>query len=133
MAELVASAGTADPSKEGFGREGQARFNTPLAHPVGMGGRIVCASRHPPRPLEAWSLAWKRLGVPRGSSLGNSNLMKNASREGSWRLKRPKLHAKGAKRKARKAKKAPKITKLISQMVPRPPQDASCGSLGGDF
>ena len=27
-----------------------------------MGGRIVCASRHPPRPLEAWSLeAWKRL------------------------------------------------------------------------
>ena len=59
--------------------------------------------------------------------------MKNASREGSWRLKRPKLHAKSAKRKARKAKEAPKITKLIPQMVPRPPQDTSFGNLGGDF
>ena len=59
--------------------------------------------------------------------------MKNASREGSWRLKRPKLHAKSAKRKARKAKEAPKMTKLIPQMVPRPPQDASFGSLGSDF
>ena len=59
--------------------------------------------------------------------------MKNASREGSWRLKRPKLHAKSAKRKARKAKEAPKMTKLIPQMVPRPPQDASFRSLGADF
>ena len=59
--------------------------------------------------------------------------MKNASREGSWRLKRPKLHAKSAKRKARKAKEAPKMTKLIPQMVPRPPQDASFGSLGVDL
>ena len=59
--------------------------------------------------------------------------MKNASRDGSWRLKRPKLHAKSAKRKARKAKEAPKMTKLIPQMVPRPPQDASFGSLGRDF
>ena len=88
--------------------------------------------------LGAWRLgrglqeAWKRLGVPRGSGLGSSNFMKNASREGSWRLKRPKLHAKSAKRKARKAKEAPKMTKLIPQMVPRPPQDASFGSLGGD-
>ena len=80
--------------------------------------------------LGAWSIgrglqeAWKRLGVPRGSGLGSSNFMKNDSREGSWRLKRPKLHAKSAKRKARKAKEAPKMTKLIPQMVPRPPQDA---------
>ena len=59
--------------------------------------------------------------------------MKNASRDGSWRLKRPKLHAKSAKRKARKAKEAPKMTKLIPQMVPKPTQDASSGSLGGDF
>ena len=65
--------------------------------------------------------AWKRLGVPRGNGLGSSNFMKNTSREGSRRLKRPKLHAKSAKRKARKAKEAPKITKLIPQMVPRPP------------
>ena len=78
--------------------------------------------------------AWKRLGVPRGSGLGSSNFRKNASREeGSWRVKRPKLHAKSAKRKARKAKEAPKMTKLIPQMVPRPPQDASFGSLGNDF
>ena len=59
--------------------------------------------------------------------------MKNASREGSWRLKRPKLHAKSAKRKARKAKETSKMTKLIPQMVPKPTQDASSGSLGGDF
>ena len=58
--------------------------------------------------------------------------MKNASREGSWRLKRPKLHAKSAKRKARKAKEAPKMTKLIPQMVPRPPKDALFVSLGSD-
>ena len=77
--------------------------------------------------------AWKRLGVPRGSGLGSSNFMKNASREGSWRLKRRKLHAKSAKRKARKAKETPKMTKLMFQMVPRPPQDASIGSLWGDF
>ena len=37
-------------------KDKQARFNTPLAHPVGMGGRIVYASRIPPRPLEAWRL-----------------------------------------------------------------------------
>ena len=59
--------------------------------------------------------------------------MKNASRDGSWRLKRPKLHAKSAKRKARKAKEAPKMIKLIPQMVPRPTQDASFGNLGGDL
>ena len=59
--------------------------------------------------------------------------MKNASWDGSWRLKRPKLHAKSAKREARKAKEAPKMTKLIPQMVPKPTQDASAGSLGGDF
>ena len=55
--------------------------------------------------------------------------MKNASREGSWRLKRPKLHAKSAKRKARKAKEAPKMTKLIPQMVPRPPKTPHLGVL----
>ena len=89
---------------------------------------------------EAWNRlgrglqeAWKRLGVPRGSGLGSSNFMKNDSQEGSGRLKRPKLHAKSAKRKARKAKEAPKMTKLIPQKVPRPPQDASFGSLGSDF
>ena len=38
--KLFASAGTADPSKEGFGREGQARFNTPLAHPAGWAGGL---------------------------------------------------------------------------------------------
>ena len=59
--------------------------------------------------------------------------MKNAFRERSWRLKRPNLHAKIARRKARKAKEAPKIAKLMPQMVPRPAQDASFGSLGGDF
>ena len=77
--------------------------------------------------------ACKRLGVPRGNGLGSSIFMKNASRDGSWRLERPKLHAKSAERKARKAKEAPKITNLIPQMVPRPAQDASFGSLGGDF
>ena len=68
-----------------------------------------------------------------GVVLGAQISWKNASREGSWRLKRPKLHAKSAKRKARKAKEAPKMTKLIPQMVPKPTQDASSGSLAGDF
>ena len=51
-----------------------------------MGGRIVCASRHPPRPLEAWSLeawsleAWKRLA--RGLEEAWST-----SWEWSWELK----------------------------------------------
>ena len=117
-----------------------------FAHPNGWAGGLFAlrVTRRGHWRLGAWRLgawrlgrglqeAWKRLGVPRGSGLGSSNFMKNASREGSWRLKRPKLHAKSAKRKARKAKEAPKMTKLIPQMVPRPPQDASFGSLGGDF
>ena len=88
--------------------------------------------------MEAWSLeAWKRLA--RGLEEAWST-----SWEWSWELKfhekcltgevkRPTLHAKSAKRKARKAKEAPKMTKLIPQMVPKPTQDASSGSLGGDF
>ena len=59
--------------------------------------------------------------------------MKNASREGYWGLKWPKLQPMRAKREARKAKETPKMTKLMFQMVPRPPQDASIGSLWGDF
>ena len=59
--------------------------------------------------------------------------MKSTSREGNWRLKWPKLHPMRVKGKARKAKETQKMTKLMAQMVPRPPQDASIGSLGGDF
>ena len=48
MVKPVASAGTADPSKEGFGRDGQARFNTPLAHPAGWAGGLDRRAEPPP-------------------------------------------------------------------------------------
>ena len=61
--------------KEGFGKdmegnmEGNGQGSSTPSLILRMGGRIVCASRHPPRPLEAWSLelggleeACKRLG-----------------------------------------------------------------------
>ena len=51
-----ALAGDADPARRDFGRIRtwyDAESKTFLAHPVGMGGRIVCASRHPPRHWEA--------------------------------------------------------------------------------
>ena len=53
----IASEGYAMAGREGFGKGkwvGRAKFNTP--RPMGMGGRIVYASRIPPRPLEAWRL-----------------------------------------------------------------------------
>ena len=115
---------------------GQALSNTPSL--ILTDGRADCLRFASPAEatggLDLGGLeAWKRLGVPRGNGLGSSNFMKDASRDGSWRLKRPKLHAKSAKREARKAKETPKMTKLIPQMVPKPTQDASSGSLGGDF
>ena len=66
------------PQENAFGLS-----NTPGAHGA---RRIVCASRHPPRPLEAWSLetwsleAWKRLA--RGLEEAWST-----SWEWSWELK----------------------------------------------
>ena len=53
--------GCGEEYKEGFGTKQGS--NTPT--PSGVGGRIVCASRHPPRPLEAWMLGGldvRRLG-----------------------------------------------------------------------
>ena len=64
-AEAIASEGDAMAGKEGFGkdmewklgRDGQGSSTPSLI--LRMGGRIVCASRHPPRPLgclDAWML-----------------------------------------------------------------------------
>ena len=50
----MASEGHAMAGREGFGKGkwvGRAKFGTP--RPMGMGGRIVYASRIPPRPHEA--------------------------------------------------------------------------------
>ena len=59
-AELIASAGDAEAGKEGFGKDMEGKWvgngqgsSTPSLI-LRMGGRIVCASRHPPRPLEVW-------------------------------------------------------------------------------
>ena len=50
--KAIASAQTRTPDKEGFGRiiPGRQRSSTPSLI-LRMGGRIVSASRHPPRPL----------------------------------------------------------------------------------
>ena len=63
VASAGASAGDADPGKEGLGGwGGRARSNTPSLIRW-MGGRIVYASRIPPRPHEAQRLggfdAWR--------------------------------------------------------------------------
>ena len=82
---MLASEGDAEGGKEGL--DGWTGRDSARPWPIaGMGGRIVCASRHPPRPLEAWSLetwsleAWKRLA--RGLEEAWST-----SWEWSWELK----------------------------------------------
>ena len=67
-----ASAGNADPGKEGFwedmDKQGLTRPN-----PVGLGGRIVYASRIPPRPHEAFRLGGFEEG--RGRCLEKSRIL----------------------------------------------------------
>ena len=61
-AEEIASAGDAEAGKEGFGKDmdgkwvGNGQGSSTPSLILRMGGRIVCASRHPPRRLEAWGL-----------------------------------------------------------------------------
>ena len=70
--KLIASAGDAEAGKEGFGKDmdgkwvGNGQGSSTPSLILRMGGRIVCASRHPPRQiesLEAWGLggleAWR--------------------------------------------------------------------------
>ena len=127
------------PAGFSAGKRPTASYLTRLARTARGGLFALHVTRRGHWRLGAWRLgggfqeAWKRLRVPRRSGLGRSDFMKSTSREGNWRLKWPKLHPMRAKRKARKAKETPKMTKLTPQMVPRPPQDASIGSLGGDF
>ena len=61
-AEVIASEGDAMAGKEGFGKDMEGKWvgneqgsSTP-ALILRMGGRIVCASRHPQRPLGGWRL-----------------------------------------------------------------------------
>ena len=61
---MLASEGHAEGGKEGLG--GWDRQDSARHGPGELGGRIVCASRHPPRQiesLEAWGLggleAWR--------------------------------------------------------------------------
>ena len=60
--KLIASAGDAEAGKEGFGKDMEGKWvgngqgsSTPSLI-LRMGGRIVCASRHPPRHLKAGGL-----------------------------------------------------------------------------
>ena len=63
-----ASAGDAEAGKEGFGKDmdgkwvGNGQGSSTPSLILRMGGRIVCASRHPPRHLKAGGFEALRLG-----------------------------------------------------------------------
>ena len=63
--KLVASAGDADPGQDSPAGFLNAGFSTPSLHRVPVGGRIVYASRIPPRPLETGGLETWRLCLGR--------------------------------------------------------------------
>ena len=67
----IASEGDAEAGKEGFGKDmdgkwvGNGQGSSTPSLILRMGGRIVCASRHPPRQiesLEAWALGGLEAG-----------------------------------------------------------------------
>ncbi len=66
-AEEIASEGDAEAGKEGFGKDmdgkwvGNGQGSSTPSLILRMGGRIVCASRHPPRHLKAGGLEALRL------------------------------------------------------------------------
>ena len=76
--KAIASAGNAYPGEEGFREDNRspgdewARSNTPSPG----GGRIVCASRHPPRPPHGWLLSRpvKRVILPCPHGYYDSNI-----------------------------------------------------------
>ena len=62
----VASAGDANPGQDPPAGFLKAGFGTPSLPRGPVGGRIVCASRHPPRPLgglENWRLGGLEDGI----------------------------------------------------------------------
>ena len=68
-AKAHASEGPAVAGKEGFGKDmdgkwvGNGQGSSTPSLILRMGGRIVCASRHPPRPLGDWRLGGWEAGI----------------------------------------------------------------------